>query len=149
MKAKLRVNEDYYLTEVTCIRYVLSQLSKKAAQHTESCSLYELSVANPYCTANKILENLKEIYEDSDKLRNYCQAYIELIQGLKWFSDFYIEFYCLFTFLEYGETQCMDDFRDKISSHLQASLSSQMVQPDSLSIMKTYLICLDNEQCAA
>ena len=72
MQVKLAVNENYYLTEVACISYVLSQLSEKAAQHTESCSLYEFSVINPYCTANEILKDLKKIYKDSDKLRNYC-----------------------------------------------------------------------------
>ena len=149
MKARLSVNKDHYPTETAHMRYVLSQLSGRAAQHTESHSPYGLSVVNPYCTANEILEDLKEIYEDPDKLRNYCQVYIELIQGLKQFSDFYIKFCRLFTFLEYGKTQCMDDLRDKISPHLQASLSSQMVQSDLLSIIKTYLIHLDNKQCAA
>ncbi len=72
MQAKLAVNEDYYLTEITYIDYVLSQLSRKAAQHTESYSLYKVSVINLYCTANEILKDLKEIYKDSDKLRNYC-----------------------------------------------------------------------------
>ena len=72
MQAKLAVNEDHYLTETAYIDYVLSQLGRKAAQHTESCSLYEFSVINLYHTANEILEDLKEIYEDSDKLRNYC-----------------------------------------------------------------------------
>ena len=79
MQVKLAVNEDHYLTEVTCMSYVLSQLSKKATQHTESCSLYEFSVINLYYTTNKILEDLKKIYEDSDKSRNYYQAYINLI----------------------------------------------------------------------
>ena len=149
MKAKLSVNEDHYPTETARMGYVLSRLSGRAAQHTESRSPYGISVANPYCTANEILEDLKEIYEDLDKPRNYRRAYIELIQGPKRFSDFYIEFRRLSTFLGYGETQCMDDLRDKISPRLQASLSSQMVQPDSLSTMKTYLIRLDNEQRAA
>ena len=72
MQTKLAVNKNHYLTEIACIDYVLSQLSEKAAQHTESHSLYEFSVINLYCTANEILKNLKEIYKDSDKLRNYC-----------------------------------------------------------------------------
>ena len=72
MKARLSVNEDHYSTETAHMGYVLSQLSERAAQHTESCSSYRLSVVNLYCTANKILKDLKEIYEDSDKLRNYC-----------------------------------------------------------------------------
>ena len=148
MHAKLTVNENHYLTEITCMRYVLSQLKEKAAQHTESHHSYEPSVTNSYRTADEVLKDLREIYEDSDKLRNYRQAYIELIQGSERFSDFYIEFCCLFTFLEYGEIQCMDDLRDKISPHLQFSLLSQIVQPDSLSTMKAYLICLNNEQRA-
>ncbi len=109
MQVKLTVNENYYLTEIICISYVLSQLSKKATQHTELHSLYDFSVINLYCTANEILKDLKKIYEDSDKLRNYCQTYIDLIQGFKQFSKFYIEFYHLSTFLKYGETQCMND----------------------------------------
>ena len=72
MQVKLTVNKNHYLTEIACISYVLSQLSEKAAQYTESHSLYKFSVTNFYCTANEILENLKEIYKDSDKLRNYC-----------------------------------------------------------------------------
>ena len=43
MKVKLSVNEDHYSTEVACIEYVLSQLSKKTAQHTELYSLYKSS----------------------------------------------------------------------------------------------------------
>ena len=72
MQAKLTVNEDHYLTETACISYVLSQLGRNAAQHTESHSLYEFSVINLYCTVNEILKDLKEIYKDSDKSRNYC-----------------------------------------------------------------------------
>ena len=72
MQVKLTVNKNYYLTEITCISYVLSQLDKKAAQHTEFCSLYIFSVINLYCTVNEILKDLKEIYKDLNKLRNYC-----------------------------------------------------------------------------
>ena len=129
--------------------YVLSRLSGKAAQHTESCSPYGSSVTNPYKSAGEILEDLKNIYEDPDKSRNYRQAYIDLIQGIKRFSDFFIEFRRLSTFLGYGESQCMDDIRDKITECLQAALSSQMVQSVFLSVMKDYLIHLNNEQCAA
>lgn len=103
----------------------------------------------PYWTVNNILEDLKDIYEDSDKPRNYRRAYNELIQETMRFSDFFIEFHRLSTFLGYRETQCMDDMQDKIVSHLQSTLASQMVQPTSLSTMKDYLIHLDNEQRAA
>ena len=104
---------------------------------------------DPYLTANDVLTDLRAIYKDPDKPRNYRRAYIEIAQGMKKFSDFFIEFRRLSTFLGYGESQCMDDLRDKISPRLQAALSTQMVQPDSLSTMKDYLIRVDNEQRAA
>ena len=104
---------------------------------------------DPYATANDVLNDLRVIYEDPDKPRNYCRAYIEIAQGMKRFSDFFIEFRHLSTFLGYRESQCMDDLRDKISPRLQAALSTQMVQPTSLTVMKDYLIRLDNEQRAA
>ena len=149
MRAKLSVNRDHFSEEADWMRYMLSRLSERAAQYTESRSLYEPAVIDSYQTADDILKNLKEIYKDSDKSRNYWQVYIDLLQGFKQFSDFYVEFCHLSTFLEYGETQCMDNLWDKISPCLQVSLSSQMVQPDSLLTMKAYLIHLDNEQRAA
>ena len=104
MQMKLSVNENHYLTEIVCIRYVLFWLSKKTAQHTEFCSSYEFSVINLYHITDEILKDLKKIYEDSDKLKNYCWVYIKLLQSFKRFSDFYVEFHCLFTFLRYDET---------------------------------------------
>ena len=124
IQTKLSVNEDHYLTEIVCMRYVLFWLSVKTAQHTEFCFSYEFSVINLYHTADEILKNLKKIYENLNKSRNYCQIYIELLQSFKRFSDFYVEFCCLFTFLRYGKTQCMNNLWDKISPHLQISLSS-------------------------
>ena len=79
MQMKLSVNRDHYLTNIVCIKYVLSQLSEKTAQHTEFCHLYELSVLNLNCTADEILKNLKKIYENLDKSQNYCQIYIKLV----------------------------------------------------------------------
>ena len=72
MQIKLSVNENHYLTNIVCIKYILSQLSEKIAQHTEFCYLYELSVLNLYCITDKILKNLKKVYKNLDKLQNYC-----------------------------------------------------------------------------
>ena len=71
MRVKLSVNRDHFSEEADWIRYMLSQLSERTAQHTESCSLYESAVIDLYQTADDILKNLKKIYENSDKLRNY------------------------------------------------------------------------------
>ena len=76
---KLSVNHDHFSEKTDWMRYVLSQLSEKAAQHTESYSLYESSVIDSYQTADEVLKNLKDIYEDSDKSRNFHWAYIELV----------------------------------------------------------------------
>ena len=148
MRVKLSVNRDHFSEETDQMRYMLSQLSERAAQHTESRSPYKSAVINSYQTADDILKDLKEIYENLNKSRNYWQTYINLLQSFKQFSDFYVEFRCLSTFLEYSETQCMNDLWDKISPCLQVSLSSQIVQLDSLLTIKAYLICLNIEQCA-
>lgn len=68
---------------------------------------------------------------------------------MKKFSDFYIKFHRLFTFLGYGESQCMNNLHDKISFHLQAVLFTQIIQSTSLTAMKNYLIQLNNEQHTA
>ena len=59
--------------------YVLFWLSEKAAQHTESHFSYKSSVTDLYQTAAEILKDLKNIYKDFNKLRNYCCVYIKLI----------------------------------------------------------------------
>ena len=64
-----------------CIRYVLFWLSEKAAQYTESHLFFKVSVSHLYCTADEVLSNLKNVYKDSDKLRNYHCIYNELIQS--------------------------------------------------------------------
>ena len=71
MCAKLSVNQDHFSEETDWMRYMLSQLSKRAAQHTESYLLYEPAVIDSYQTANDILKDLKKIYKDSNKSRNY------------------------------------------------------------------------------
>ena len=71
MRAKLSVNRDHFPEEADQMRYMLSQLSERAAQHTESHSPYGPAVIDSYQTADDILEDLKEIYEDPDKPRNY------------------------------------------------------------------------------
>ena len=61
------------------MRYVLSQLCEKIMQYTESHHLYKSAVFNLYYTADKILKDLKKIYEDLDKSQNYYQIYIEFV----------------------------------------------------------------------
>ena len=121
---KLSVNENHYSTSITCMRYVMFQLSEKTAQHTESYLPHNFFIINFYQNMDKILKNLKEVYKNSVKSRNYCQTYIELIQSFKQFFNFYVEFCCLSTFLEYEETQYINHLWDKIFSCLQFSLSS-------------------------
>ena len=71
MHVKLFINRDHFPEEADWMRYMLSWLSERAAQHTESHSPYEPAVIDSYQTANDILKNLKKIYKDSNKSRNY------------------------------------------------------------------------------
>lgn len=103
---------------------------------------------NPYKTADDLLNELAELYEDPDKEANFRREYSNLYQGLNKFSDFYAVFQRLSSYLGYNERQLIADLRDKIASRLRMAWSSQMVQPKSLNEIRAYLIRLDNEHRA-
>ena len=48
MCIKLSVNQDYFSEKADWMKYILSWLSDKAAQHTESHLLYESSVIDSF-----------------------------------------------------------------------------------------------------
>ena len=103
---------------------------------------------NPYITADEVLDDLKEIYEDPDKENSYRRQYNALKQGPRKFSEFFSEFRRLSSLLEYGENQLIHDLKDKITRRLLKAVVSQWIQPTTVNEYKNYLIRLDNEQRA-
>jgi hypothetical protein len=94
------------------------------------------------------LKELAELFNDSDKKVNFRREYYNLIQGSKKFSEFYTQFQRLSSYLEYHEKQLIVDLKDKINSRLRSVWIGQLVQPDSLKEIRSYLIRLNNDQRA-
>ncbi|KAF6224585.1 hypothetical protein HO173_012997 [Letharia columbiana] len=69
IEQKFKANSDHYLTEDSKIAYVVSRLGGKAAQHTMHRRLRNST--NPYQSFTEIMEELADIYENSDRRRGF------------------------------------------------------------------------------
>jgi len=76
---------------------------------------------NLYVIVDDFLDELAQLYDDSDKETNFRREYANLFQEKSKFSDFYSMFQRLFFYLEYHEKQLIIDLRDKIVYHLHAA----------------------------
>ncbi len=97
---------------------------------------------------NDLLNELAQLYNDSDKETNFRRKYANLIQEKSKFSDFYLIFQRLFFYLKYHEKQLIVDLQDKTVYHLHAAWSSQLTQSESFNEIRSYLIYLNNEHQA-
>jgi len=76
---------------------------------------------NFYSMINDLLNELAQLYDDSDKEINFRRKYFNFIQEKSKFSDFYSIFQRLFFYLKYHEKQLIIDLQDKIVYHLYAA----------------------------
>jgi len=67
-----------------------------------------------------LLDELAQLYNDSDKETNFRQEYSNLTQELKKFNEFYTMFQRLSFYLKYHEKQLIVDLKNKINSCLRA-----------------------------
>ena len=68
MEHKLEANIDHYPTEKARLAYLIGRIGGDAAKHTMYRRLRGCS--NPYTTAEEILDQLAEIYEDANREEN-------------------------------------------------------------------------------
>ena len=94
---------------------------------------------------NDLLDELAQLYDDSDKKTNFRRKYANLSQEKSKFNDFYSMFQRLFFYLKYHEKQLIIDLWDKIVYHLHAAWSNQLIQSESLNEIRDYLIHLNSE----
>lgn len=94
------------------------------------------------------MDELAELFDDPDKEANFRREYYNLVQGQKKFSEFFTQFQRLSSFLGYHEKQLIADLKDKINPRLRSVWIGQLVQPESLKEIRSYLIRLDNDQRA-
>ncbi len=143
IRDKLEINVDYFDNDKTILVYIHSWISKDAVKvilvRRQRDSL------NSYSTINDLLDELTQLYDDSDKETNFRREYANFFQEKSKFSNFYSMFQRLFFYLEYHEKQLIVDLRNKIVYYLHAAWSSQLIQSESLNEIRSYLIHLNNE----
>ncbi len=143
---KLEINVDLFPNERVKLSYIHSRLFDDAAEVTQARR--ERGCANLYKIVDDLLKELAQLFNDSNKEVNFRRKYYNLVQGFKKFSEFYTQFQRLSSYLDYHEKQLIADLKDKIHSRLRFVWVGQLVQPDSLKEIRSYLIHLNNDQRA-
>ncbi len=141
IRDKLEINVDHFDNDKVILVYIHSWISKDAVKvilvRRQRDSL------NSYSMIDNLLNELSQLYDDSDKETNFRRKYANLIQEKSKFSDFYSIFQRLFFYLEYHEKQLIINLWDKIVYHLHAAWSSQLIQSESFNEIRSYLIHLN------
>jgi len=68
-----------------------------------------------------LLNELAELYDDSNKKTNFQRQYLNLTQESSKFNEFYSLFQRLSSYLNYYERQLIIDLQDKIISRLHVA----------------------------
>ncbi len=143
---KLEINADLFPNERVKLSYIHSRLFDDAAETTQARR--ERDCANLYKIVDDLLKELAQLFDDPDKKANFRREYYNLVQEFKKFSEFYTQFQRLSSYLGYHEKQLIADLKDKIHLRLWFVWVDQLVQPDSLKEIRSYLIRLNNDQRA-
>jgi len=144
IRDKLEINVNHFDNDKAILVYIHSWISEDAVKVIlVRCQQDSL---NFYSMINDLLDELTQLYNDSDKKTNFQRKYANLIQEKSKFSNFYSIFQRLFFYLKYHEKQLIINLQDKIVYHLHAAWSNQLIQSESLNEIRSYLIRL-NSRC--
>ncbi len=143
IRDKLEINVDHFDNDKAILIYIHSWISENAVKVT--LVRHQRDLLNSYSMIDNLLDELTQLYNDSDKEINFQRKYANFSQEKSKFSDFYSMFQRLFFYLKYHEKQLIVDLWNKIIYHLHAAWSSQLIQSESLNEIRSYLIHLNNE----
>ncbi len=146
IREKLSMNVDIFSNELYKLSYINFQLADDVVEVIQVRR--DFNCDNFYLTVNELLKKLAQSFHDSDKKDNYCRKYINLIQELKKFSDFFNQFQQLYIYLKYQKNVLVIDLKNKINSHFWIFWTAQMKSLIKLSDIWNYLIHLNNEHKA-
>ena len=138
IRDKIEINADHFNGTKAVLAYIHSRIAGEAAKAT--LARRQRGSLNPYLTANELLDELSDLYEDPDKENNYRREYSNLYQGLSKFSEFYAVFQRLSSYLGYNDKQLMADLREKISNRLRMAWGTLLIKPATLREVRAYLV---------
>ena len=119
MSSKLKINQNHFDNEIARIAYVKSRTGGKAAKVIYARS-HRLS-SDPYQTVDEILDDLQELFEDSDREANRAREYEALEQKDLPFSDFYQDFRRLAMELSVSDKAQLRDMDKKLAPRLRTA----------------------------
>jgi len=143
IRDKLEININHFNNDKAILVYIHSWISEDAVKVI--LVRHQRDLLNFYSMINDLLDELAQLYDDSDKETNFRRKYANFIQEKSKFNDFYSIFQHLFFYLEYHEKQLIVDLQNKIVYHFRAAWSNQLIQSESLNEIRSYLIHLNNE----
>ena len=142
MMNKLRTNEDHFDSKQIKAVYVIQRTGGEAVKHV---NVYRIANANYFIIFEMMFQVLKEIYEDTDKLRKVRQEYLNLKQSPKEkFVSFYNKFIRNDRLLKYSDRMLMNDLTSKLNKGLRSTLVNNSRRFKSIVQMKNHLILIDN-----
>ena len=119
---KLEINVDHFNNDKAILVYIHFWISEDTVKVI--LVRHQRDSLNFYSMINDLLNELAQLYDDSDKETNFWRKYANLIQEKSKFSNFYSIFQRLFFYLKYHEKQLIIDLQDKIVYHLHAAWSN-------------------------
>ncbi len=143
IRDKLEINVNHFNNDRAILVYIHFWISENAVKVT--LVRRQQDSLNSYSMINDLLNELAQLYDDSDKEINFRRKYANLSQEKSKFNNFYSMFQRLFFYLKYHKKQLIVDLQDKIVYCLHAAWSSQLIQSESLNKIRSYLIHLNNK----
>jgi hypothetical protein len=123
MRNKLKENANWFSTNIqqkTCVRI---RIDEDAMKHLTS-RFFKNSIKS-YIIANKIFDDLYQIFDDSNRRTNALKTYRRLkqVESFKDFNIFWAEFQRLTSDSElYDQKTLLEDLKNKMSYELQEAL---------------------------
>lgn len=144
MEHKLIVNHDWFPSTESKLAYVISRLGGKAAIQT--MNRRRRGCDNPYQSYKGIMDELEEVYEDTDRKGSAIIEFDKLQQGKDQpFMEFYADFIRLGQIMKTDTDTLLKDLRKKMRSGMKLHWDSQGGFKD-LKSAKEFLRKLDNTQ---
>ncbi len=100
---KLEININHFNNDKAILVYIHFWISEDIVKVT--LVRHQRDSLNFYSMINNLLNELAQLYNDSDKETNFQRKYANFIQEKSKFSDFYLIFQRLFFYLKYHEKQ--------------------------------------------
>ncbi len=142
MVGKLDANADHFKNEKARKHYVYSRTGGDAQSHL--IPRYN-SEEGSYETAEDMLANLKEIYDDPHKKRNARRELNNLkMDGKQTFASFYSEFLRLTAVAHTPLDDMIDGLYDRLPDYLKKAVIANLAQYTSHHALANYISGIDN-----